>query len=581
FTDLYAMSTPDVFVITGQQLMEDAQSYASFHQSNGFTVEVVDIADVFSNFSGGVTDFAAIRNFMAHHHQKSDGALSYLTIYGDASVYAEGDRFVVPAYQSSEVWMNYMLEGGDRYFAYLDDGETFSDSDADMDIAVGRIPVATREEAAMFNQKLINYNQDRGDFQISMSLVADDEDAGVHMNIQEETFAIVDDYAKSMNIHKIYLDQYPQETQGEQQVSPLAQQALAGAFERGDIILDFMGHGGHSGWAHEQMLTVDVVNSLENEHYPFVLFPSKQNFYHPETASLAEQLLIQQNGAIACLSSTENSFSQSWNNFKSLLHQAVFEEGIVTHGLAMKYAYNHGYGTSVGSYCLLGDPLMSFPFPANEILTESINETDVESVDTLFINEPYTVEASVYDDNGIVTSFDGTARVKVFAPVHQQTTLGTDQEPFTYMLSDSLLSDQQVEVTNGVFESTFSLPANYNFSPGNIKLSYFAMNEYESAAGYEELFTVSQASGLNEQENIRFKVYPTITNSDIIIEIGSSNENGYLEILNLQGNCLHRQQIGNSGGSRINLSLSDYAPGMYIVRLLGRDSMKMKKIIRK
>lgn len=235
----------------------------------------------------------------------------------------------------------------------------------------------------------------------------------------------------------------------------------------------------------------------------------------------------------------------------------------------------------MGSYCLLGDPVLSFNFPEYEIVTESINEAEIESVDTLFINEPYTIEASVYDDNGVVTSFDGTARVQVFAPVHQQTTLGTDQEPFTYLVSDSLISDQQVGVANGVFEATFSLPADYDFTPGDIKLSYFAINEDNSAAGYEYLFTVSQASGEDEMESIRFNVYPTITNSDLIIEVGSVSENAYLEILNLQGNCLHRQQLGNSGNSRISLSLSGYAPGMYIVRLLGRDHMKMKKIIRK
>ncbi len=581
FTNLFTMSTPDVFVITNQHLMEEAQNYASFHQSNGFTVEVVDIADVFSKFSGGVIDFTAIRNFMAHHYQKMEGALSYLTLYGDASIYSDDDRFVVPTYQSSDVWVSYMLEGGDRYFGYLDDGEDFSESDSDMDIAVGRIPVATREEAAMFNQKLIDYHQDMGDFQISMSLAADDEDNGVHMGMQEETFAFVDEYARGMNIHKIYLDQYPQEMQGEQQVSPQAQQALADAFERGDIILDFMGHGDHSAWAREQMLTLDVVNGLENAHHPFVLFPSQQNFYHPESASLAEQLLIQQNGAIASLSATEASFGQTWNNFKTAFYQAVFEEGIISHGMAMKYAYNLGLGTSVGSYCLLGDPLMSFPFPEYEIVTETINDAEIESVDTLFINEPYTVEASVYDENGVLTSFNGTARVQVFAPVHQQTTLGTDSEPFTYLVSDSLIADQYVEVTNGVFEATFSLPADYDFTPGDIKLSYFADNENYSTAGYENLFTVSQASGVDEMEGIRFKVYPTITNSDVIIEVGRVNENTYLEILNLQGNCLHRQQVGDTGTSRINLSLAGYAPGMYIVRLLGRDWMKMKKIIRK
>lgn len=181
--DLYAMNTPDVFVVTNQHLMEEAQNYASFHQSNGFTVEVVDIADVYSNFSGGVIDFTALRNFMAYHYQKSGGSLTYLTIYGDASIYADDDRFVVPTYQSSDVWVNYMLEGGDRYFGYLEDGELFSESDSDMDIAVGRIPVATRGEASMFNQKIIYYHQDRGGFQISMSLAADDEDNGTHMDL--------------------------------------------------------------------------------------------------------------------------------------------------------------------------------------------------------------------------------------------------------------------------------------------------------------------------------------------------------------------------------------------------------------
>lgn len=581
FEDLYVMSTPDMLVITNENLTAEASNYAAIHENEGLSVEVVDIQSVYNNFSGGITDYTAVRNFMAHHYNKSGGQLSYLTIYGDASVYTDDERSIVPTYQTTEVWGEYMLEAGDRYFGYLDNGEDFTSSESDMDIAVGRIPVATGEEAAMVNQKLLNYSQ-QGDWQLSMTLSADDEDMHVYMNLQEDVYAMIDELAKVMNIHKVYLDSYEQGTQGEQQVSPEAQEAMVESFERGDVLIDYMGHGGHSQWAHEQVLDSNVVKDLSNSQFPFVLFTVKQDFFHPDSPSLSEQLLLQQHGAIAGLSSAHSSFAQTWNQFRTFFYQAVFEEGISTHGLAMKYAINQPGNATVKSYCLIGDPALRFPFPEYQVLTKTVNDITVEEIDTLYVGEPYTLNASVYDDSGVVGGFDGEALVKVFAPAHQQVTLGTDEEPFSYMVSDSLLSEQTVQVNNGNFEATFSLPSNYDFSPDEIKVSYYAQSQNRSAAGYENLFSVSEPSGIDDGENVQFKVYPTITDSDVMIQIGMANSdgNGYLEVMNLQGVCLYRKRINNSTNSRINLSLTDYPPGMYLIRLLGENYGKMVKIIK-
>jgi cold shock CspA family protein len=200
--DLYAMETPQIFIITNANLAGRAEALAQRHRQDRRAATVVDVAQIYRNFSGDGTDFTAIRNFLAHHYQQSE-TLEYVTLFGDASVYPHDDRFIVPAYQSSGEWNEMMITAGDLFYGFLEDGEDFMLSEADMDIAVGRIPVATDAEAQDYLIKAEAYDH-QGHWKTDFVMLADDKDNHIHMDTQENLATVLSEEVKVMNKHKIY-----------------------------------------------------------------------------------------------------------------------------------------------------------------------------------------------------------------------------------------------------------------------------------------------------------------------------------------------------------------------------------------
>ena len=67
------------------------------------------------------------------------------------------------------------------------------------------------------------------------------------------------------NIDKIYLDAYQQESTPGGQRCELVNQAINERIEKGAFLVNYTGHGGELGWAHERIL-VDDINSWFNQN---------------------------------------------------------------------------------------------------------------------------------------------------------------------------------------------------------------------------------------------------------------------------------------------------------------------------
>jgi hypothetical protein len=72
-----------------------------------------------------------------------------------------------------------------------------------MDIAVGRIPVATDAEAQDYLIKAEAYDH-QGHWKTDFVMLADDKDNHIHMDTQENLATVLSEEVKVMNIHKIY-----------------------------------------------------------------------------------------------------------------------------------------------------------------------------------------------------------------------------------------------------------------------------------------------------------------------------------------------------------------------------------------
>jgi len=347
--------------------------------------------------------------------------------------------------------------------------------------------------------------------------------------------------------------------------------------------MDYAGHAGHSSWAHENVLDQQLVAGLDNTSYPVVLNPAKLDYFHSGTPSVSETLILEEGGAIAALGSTGTAFATVWNAFKQDFHEAIFLEGYQTPGAAFRSAVNHDYTQMKRNLTLLGDPALSFPFPQYEVLTETVDETGIEHFeDTLKVNNPLVVAGGVYDNNGIVQSFQGDVLLKLFAPHHQRTTLGNIEDSYSYTATDSLLQQQVAEVRDGRFEATIDLPESYDFAPGNIRLSYYAYSQQEDAAGYEDrIFALAGESATPEHEQAVFKAYPTVTTGKVFIRAEAGhNRKMTVELYNMHGECLVRNRLPGSADTLYSLSLGGYASGMYFLQLTDGDYRKTIKIIR-
>ena len=125
----------------------------------------------------------------------------------------------IVSYQSSNSTNELYSYVTDDYFALLDEEESiFSDATniPFLDIGVGRFPVQTVEEAKNAVDKVIAYSasESYGDWRLNMCFVGDDNDEveTVH-SLQAEQLAdyIALNYPE-MNVDKIYLDAYQQES---------------------------------------------------------------------------------------------------------------------------------------------------------------------------------------------------------------------------------------------------------------------------------------------------------------------------------------------------------------------------------
>ena len=109
--NLQQTQTPDLLILTIKNWHEQAERLAAFRRTNdGLSVAVVDIDQVYNEFSSGNLDPTAIRDFGRFLWQNNPTKLKYLLLFADASFdykniiqYASIDtKLQIPTYESQE-----------------------------------------------------------------------------------------------------------------------------------------------------------------------------------------------------------------------------------------------------------------------------------------------------------------------------------------------------------------------------------------------------------------------------------------------------------------------------------------------
>lgn len=513
--DLHGLSQANYLIITPASLASQANDLADFHrEKSGMTVNVVLLDQIYNEFSSGATDLCAIRDFTRMFYQRAGEDLTqipkYLCLFGDGSYdnkgNIEGDVSIIPTYQSANSLSSTSSFVSDDFYGLLDDNEggNILDPNAKLDVAVGRMPINNTDEAATAINKIKVYNADEsfGNWRNVVTFVADDEDNNTHIKDADEVAVEVAAANPVYNFDKIYLDAYQQISIPGGTRYPEVNTAISNRICSGTLIMNYVGHGGVGGWAHERILSISDIQSYTNL-YKLPLFVTAtcefSKYDDPAVTSAGELLFLNANGGAIALVTTVRLVYSSANR---LMNQGFMDNvflpvnGVIPAlGEVFRKGKNSiGGDTNNRKFTLLGDPALTLDYPTFNIVTTSINSHPEGTVqDTLRALQKVTVSGTVNDLSGnVMSDFNGTLYPTVYDKPITYKTLANDPDSQVrnFVLQKNIIYNGKASVKNGVFTFSFIVPKDISYQYGFGKLSYYGENGIVDAHGYKNDVTI-------------------------------------------------------------------------------------------
>ena len=516
--NLHALKDINYLIITTSEFLEQAQRIANYHIENSeLTAKVVLLDEIYNEFSSGSRDITGIRDFIRHVYNTNSSDLNklkFVCFFGDAS-YDYKDRIasnnnVVPVYLASESFNLASSYVTDDFFAMLEENEGTMSSNHSMDVATGRIPVSSQQQASDVVDKILrDYNLDSyGDWRNTITLVADDIDEDVDSTIQSGVEIIADDIKENkpvFNVNKIYADSYVQQNSSGGERYPNVKGSITSAIETGTLVFDYFGHGGENGFAQERFLDVPQIKGFVNENtLPLFITVtcSFSRFDNPQRTSAGEFTFWNTRGGAASMITTTRevfiSVGQAFNKkLIATLLQFDNEELSISESL-VKTKNNFSDRQKFFIY-YFGDPVKKLAIPKPNVKITKMNGIEItQSLDTLKALSKVRFEGVVTDNlDNTLSDFNGNLSTTVFDKPIDKVTLDNDGFGIvnTFDSQESKLFRGLASVENGNFNFEFIVPRDVRVAYGNGKLSFYVSNNELDKAGFNNAIIVG---GINE-----------------------------------------------------------------------------------
>ena len=251
--------------------------------------------------------------FIKMFYDRAQGNTSYLPryvlLFGDAS-YDPLDRIpnntnFVPAYESNSSDYPIGTYTSDDFFVCLDLNEGGNELTSSLpDVGIGRIVVNTVGSAKEMVDKVIHYVTDPStmrDWRNFVCFIGDDEDSNLHIDQADQLATKVDTTYDNYNVDKIYLDAYVQSYSSGGQRYPDVKTALLRRIGRGALTINWTGHGGELGWAHERIFETPDIIALDNwNNLPIFVTATCEfsRFDDPERTAAGEWVQLNPRGGV-------------------------------------------------------------------------------------------------------------------------------------------------------------------------------------------------------------------------------------------------------------------------------------------
>jgi|TARA_B110000263_G_scaffold100868_1_gene88211 hypothetical protein len=492
----YVIISHPIFLTQANRLSDIHEYY------DNLTSVVVTPQQIYNEFSSGMQDVAAIRDFLKMLYDRQNSNLEYALLFGDGS-YDNKDRIInntnfIPTFQSTNSLSPVNSFVTDDFFALLDDddGDLINDL---IDIGIGRFPAKNLNEAINLVDKVETYYsaESLGDWRNSITFIADDGDAkdgNLHMSDADKLANFLDTNNLNVNINKIYLDNYLQESTPGGPRSPDAQEAINRSIDNGTFLVNYSGHGGPLGWTQERILEIDQINNWTNK-YKLPLFMTAtckfSCFDNPGKTSAGELVLLNpEGGAIALLTTTRLVYAfpnyKLNENFMNIFCEKNNGEFPTLGQLFKKTKVLSGSNTNSRNFTLLGDPALRLSYPKYIVSTTNIS-------DTLKALEEVEISGKVTDDDGnLLVDFNGILYPTIYDKEIISLTLGQEScSPMPFRNQNNIIYKGEASVSNGEFSFSFIVPKDIENNYAHGKVSYYASNDNkEDASGHDDSFII-------------------------------------------------------------------------------------------
>lgn len=570
--NLHSRSAIDYIIITHPDFLSQAQELANYHsQKRNLSTLVVTPQQIYNEFSSASQDVSAIRNFIKMLYDKASSASDapkYVLMFGDAS-YDYKNRInnntnLVPTNQTFESINKITGYCTDDFFGFLDDSENPNIYNSSttlniLDVGIGRIPASNTTEASNAVAKIKNYDSPNsfGSWKNTMIFNADDEDGNIHLDDAELMAQYVSDSLPQYNNYKIYVDAFEQIATPAGQRAPEANRAIKEHLFNGAFLVNYNGHGGPLGWCEERILSLEDIQGLENNNKLPIFVTATCDFTqfdNPAQKSAGEVLFANpRGGAIALMTTTRLVFQfqnrqMNLNYLKEGFAEMNGTGQMPTLGDAYRLSKNIRYVSSISEFdaanfrkfSLIGDPALPLAFPLYEIQTDSIRDEQAGGLttDTLKALGKYTVYGKVTDANKqLLNNFNGVVFPTIFDKPKSLTTLAFDGgAKRVFQVQNNVIYKGKATVKDGVFQFTFVVPKDINYSVAKGKISYYANTIDEDATGFDAEVLIGGSSSVAISDEVGPLIRPFlndekfvnggITTPDATLIVKLSDENG-------------------------------------------------------
>lgn len=490
-------------IISHKNFLEAANRLKSYRESETkipISTIVIDIEKIFNEFSCGIQDISAVRDFIKYAYDNWQTRPEYFMFMGKGTydyknVEGFADNFI-PTWQTEESLQ--LIYGKDSYstddfFARVDG------DDLKPDLSFGRLTAKSLNEANTYVDKIVYYEKDseKGNWRNLLTLIADDGytstsyEGSIH-TAQSENLT-TSSIPASFDLKKIYLADYPTVITGSGRRKPDVNSEILKIMNQGTLLVNYVGHGNPDVWAHEFVFERGVtIPQLKNDKYFFLCAATCDFgiFDTPNYKSGAEDLLFLKNaGAIATFSAVRLVFSGLNSNLNKVFFDYLLNQPRGEFNLPVSLGYAV-YKTKIDltqvndqKFHLLGDPTIRLNVPQYFGTIDSINNqpliadvqiralSDTKIAGTVLKQDG--TKWSEYNGEGLLTVFD-SERIKLLEEI----------DNYPMRVQGGIIFRGRVSVNNGEFEAEFVVPKDISYENKNGKIIFYFFDNQSDGLAY-------------------------------------------------------------------------------------------------